>query len=395
MHAVKVFLCLLSLEACSVCSAAFAAGVADFDLNRNGLIEPGAEITGLLKSTITSEYKQIDTNRDGKIDATEVEAFDRKLDSDIADLIAEYNDFLADAEGLPIDEVQHFVYGPPAPASKPQRGEGRLLVRRDYENIGVRNDPKDPKTVQGAVVAYTRDYRNDNDIWQVRGSLMYLLRKDTGLAPTSSNGGVMSWSLIPGFSFDRLSNSNKRYADINSLTFRLGSEVEYMGGGFLEANYWRFHLAYATDFDFESGVMAAEVQWEPLDNDLAMGVARPIIGDLFEFRWRAMLHAEAGSVLDAGEKFWLVENEGFFRVGPKFHIDLWPLFADGVHLGLDWQYLQGFSGEPDYIRLFRSELSYALNKSGNYAIGFTYRNGCLPLTFEKVDDLTLGLSVKY
>ncbi|NTW94187.1 MAG: hypothetical protein HGB27_05860, partial [Chlorobiaceae bacterium] len=48
-----------------------------------------------------------------------------------------------------------------------------------------------------------------------------------------------------------------------------------------------------------------------------------------------------------------------------------------------------------HVRLFEGDISYALNEKGNYAIGLSYRKGRLPLTFEKVDDLTLGLSVKY
>lgn len=393
MKAVKLLLCFGLLAAISLISQAFATEMVDFDLNHNGLIEPGTEITVLMKSTIKSDYKEIDTNLDGQIDASEAQAFDHKLDDAIVKKLGEYTDLLKGAKGMSYDDVQYIVFGPPKP-TPPQMDSngGKWLLRRDYENIGVKDDAKDPKNVKGALLAYTRDYKNHNDIWQVRGTLMYLLRNE------NTNGkkrGVTAWSLIPGVSFDRLSNSNESFTDINSLTFRLGSEIEYMGGGFMESQYWRLNLAYATDFDLKSGVLAAEVQWEPIDNDLGIGVARHVFGDLFEFRWRPILHAEAGSVLNAGKKGWLLEDEGFFRSGPKLHVDLWPLFADRIHIGFDWQYLKGFSGKPDYISLFQSDLSYNLNKEGNYAISFVYRNGRLPITFDKVKDLTLGLSVRY
>jgi len=373
----------------------FAGGVDDFDANGNGLIEPGSEITALLKSTVTVPYAAIDTNRDGKVDRQESEALDRKLDEEISFRLEEYRELLGGTSGMPIADVNRFIGGIPPSSSPEASGNGRLLVRRDYENIGVMGQSKDPATVKGALVAYTRDYENRNDIWQIRGSAMYLLRSATGFAPSGDNGGVTAYSFVPGVSFDRVSNSNEHYADVNSLTFRLGSEVEYMGGGFFDAQYFRLNFACASDFDLDSGVLALEAQWEPVDTDIGMGVGRSAFGGLFDFRWRPILHAEGGRVVERGDKYWLVGNESFFRAGAKLHADLWPLFPERVRIGFDWQYLYGFSGYPGHVRLFESDISYALNEKGNYAIGLSYRKGRLPLTFENVDDLTLGLSVKY
>jgi hypothetical protein len=389
--AILLFFLLVSI------SPVHAAVVEEFDADGNGLIEPGSEITALLKSTVTVPYAAIDTNRDGKVDRQESEALDRKLDEDISFRLEEYRELLGDSAGMPIADVNRFIGGlPPSPAPSPAAaGASRLLVRRDYENIGVMGQSKDPSTVKGAWAAYTKDYENRNDIWQLRGSAMYLLRSETGFAPSGDNGGVTAYSFVPGVSFDRVSNSNENYTDVNSLTFRLGSEVEYMGGGFSDAQYFRLNLAYASDFDLESGVLALEAQWEPVDTDIGMGVARSVFGGLFDLRWRPILHAEGGRVIERGDKYWLVEDESFFRAGPKLHADLWPLFLERVRIGFDWQYLHGFSGYPGHVRLFEGDISYALNEKGNYAIGLSYRKGRLPLTFEKVDDLTLGLSVKY
>ncbi len=387
--AILLFFLLVSI------SPVHAAVVEEFDADGNGLIEPGSEITALLKSTITVPYAGIDTNRDGKVDRQESEALDRKLDEEISFRLGEYMDLLGGASGMPIADVNRFIGGLPTSAPPEASGNGRLLVRRDYENIGVMGQSKDPSTVKGAWAAFTKDYENRNDIWQIRGTAMYLLRSETGLAPSGDKGGVTAYSFVPGISFDRVSNSNERYTDVNSLTFRLGSEVEYMGGGFFDAQYWRLNFAYATDFDLESGVVALEAQWEPVDTDIGMGVARSVPGGLFDFRWRPILHAEGGRVIDRGDKYWLVEDESFFRAGPKLHLDLWPLFLERVRIGFDWQYLHGFSGYPVHVRLFEGDISYALNDKGNYAVGLSYRKGRLPLTFEKVDDLTLGLSVKY
>lgn len=373
----------------------YAGSVEEFDANGNGLIEQGSEITALLKSTITVPYAGLDTNRDGKVDCQESEALDRKLDEEISFRLEEYRELIGDAAGMPIADVRRFIGGLPASSPPAVSDNGRLLVRRDYENIGVMDQSKDPATVKGAWVAYTKDYENRNDIWQIRGSAMYLLRSETGLAPSEEKGGVTAYSFVPGVSFDRVSNSNASCMDVNSLTFRLGSELEYMGGGFFDAQYLRLNLAYASDFDLESGVLALEAQWEPVDTGIGMGVGRSLPGGLFDFRWRPILHAEGGRVIERGDKYWLVGDEGFFRAGPKLHLDLWPLFLERVRIGFDWQYLHGFSGYPGHVRLFEGDVSYALNEKGNYAIGFAYRKGRLPLTFEQVDELTLGLSVKY
>lgn len=376
-------------------TAVHGQDAADFDFNKNGRIDPGKEAKALLRHTNDKLFAKMDSNKDGTISNEERDDYQTKLDEELAyDLID-----IEDQGGMPVARANS-TYLLEAQKRKAQEGKPawlkNLYLRRSHEDIGILKDPKDVKKAEGVLLAYTRDKLDDNDIWQARGAAMYQFRKTTEFAPTSNQGGITAYSFLPSITFDRTTNDNNPDEEVDSLIFRAGTEIEYEGGSrWWHSQHTRFNLAYATDFDFDSAVWALETQWEPLNTDWAMGVSKLILNRSLDVRWRGILHAEAGYVVRDGGNSKLVENDSFFRIGPKLQLDIWPSFSDRLGLGFSWAYLKGVSGTPRNSRMFESDLKYLLTENGNIALSLSYRKGDVPLIQKDVDSVNLGFNIKY
>lgn len=373
----------------------FALDADDFDFNGNGKIDPGKESNIFLKHVNDKNFSKIDTNKDGEISNDEIDIYEKKLEEKITiDLI----DF-EDRNGLSVKQANMF-YLPDVLRKKEEKSKPEwvknIYLRRSHEDVGVLARPKDAKKVKGAIFAYTRDHEKSNDIWQAKGALMYNKRIPTEFIPTQDKGGITAYSILPSITFDRASNDNDEKKEVNSLVFRIGPQIEYMGGTSLfNSQYYQLNLAYATDFDFDSKVWAIEGQWEPVNTDWAMGVSKYVFNKALDIRWRGIIHMEMGRTTDVGDKEYLVEDDNFFRLGPALKFEVWPSFSDRLGLALSWSYLNGISGEPSHSRLFESELTYGLTEAGNVALSLSRRKGDVPLTKEKVDHFNIGFTVKY
>lgn len=390
----------LPLVLCISCTTAVVAQDAkDFDFNGNCQIDPGKEAEAFLKHAKDNLYRTIDSDKDGQISDAERDSYERAARKSIAEWLCDYDVLRDGRSGLPLEEANS-AFSPQfkkEPAEKKRAAwQENVLVRRSHEDVAILSEAKDFKKAEGSQFAYTRDYEDDNDIWQARGAVIYSQVVSTGFSPTRSMGGITAYSLLPSVSFDRVSNRNNRDKDVDSLVFRLGTEIEYSGGSsLLESQYWRANIAYASDFSFDSEVLALEAQWEPVVLGWGIGTSRAGLGDAIEYRWRGIVHAEVGRTLDTGDKTNLEEHETFFRLGPKLRLELWPRAIERLGIAVGWSYLEGVEGHPDSSELFESNLNYRLDESGHFMFTLSYRQGEVPLSQDDVKTLSAAISIKY
>jgi hypothetical protein len=268
-----------------------------------------------------------------------------------------------------------------------------LLMRRTYDERAISQaTPFDG--AQGALLSFTRDFENISDTWEAHGAIMYPVKViDEGYVTPVA--GIASLYAMPSITFDRISNNTDETKEVDSLVARLGVELGVKKIG-PPVQFFRAGLAYATDFDLESGVAAVEFDWEPVWSILGIGTSQPVPLLPLTYRLRTILHAKYGRVTATGNKD-LEKHDDFFRYGPKIQLELFPALPelDRLSVLIKYEYLEGSSGKPGHSDLFEVGMSYQLDDEGHLGLDLTYRNGDIPLTKESVDSLSFGLSVKF
>ena len=379
----------------SVISAnAATLDVAKFDRNGNGLIDKGEEAEALIKHSNDELFRKADTDYDGKISTTEQAVYDTDLTGKLSADLGDFEDEIEGTgkDGMSLPKAEEFA-GIDEPPSEPSWTDN-IYIRKSHEVLGILEEAKERSKAQGAVFSYARDHEADNGVWTAQGAAMYRFLKSTGFAPKSSEGGITAYAFVPSVTFNRLSNTKKDVKDIDSLVFRLGGQLEYMGGSnFITGQYFRLNATYGTDFGFDSDVIGVEAEWEPVILNWGIGVARRGFGGALDYRWRGILHAEYGKTLDVGEKDNLNEDETFVRAGPKFSIGLWPTAIDRVGINASWYYLRGFSGNPNSVSMLESSLEYSLDKEGRFKLVASYQDGEQLITLDKTKVFSVGLSI--
>lgn len=352
------------------------------DRNENGQID-GTELARCLLEAKKVQFTEIDRDGDGEVTPKDVKQF-------TTEWIGELKVGTGHPPPYSYDELREFLRIEP---ERPKRGLGGVLIQKSHQNITLveKKDPFDK--AEGAVFGYSRDGVEDTTTWQVKGAVLRPWRLGR---VEESRSWLSGFAVVPSLSFERVGTDGDGEDDADepdSLTGRVGILSElFMLGPSLQTI--QLTGAYATDFDFESGVVAAELTWEPSHNLRALGSYRSLGWEdsPLEWRWRVIAQSTYGSVLDAGDKENLVEDEEFLRVGPKVLIEL---LYEPVKATLGYEHWTGLSGEPDDVELFNGGLSMELDPQGHFTVEVLYQNGQLPLTLEDTEVFTVGLGVKY
>ena len=114
------------------------------------------------------------------------------------------------------------------------------------------------------------------------------------------------------------------------------------------------------------------------------------------FRWRPVAHAEFLHVADAGRSATLAAQSDRSYAGAIINAELFfggpleRLYFDTTY----WQMFNLTGGAPgfDYLQV---GANWGLDEAGHFALTAKYRTGNLPKTFQKVEDITVGLAAKF
>ena len=369
-----------------------------FDLDGDGFINK-EEYLAFIKHRDNEIYRLLDEDRDGKLFDKEpenqedkepenelikkIKAEVERIEADAEKFETDFNDFADTNEPkdkLSIKEAIEIAIEPTPKAPLPN-----LLgfqIREEYEDIRAFDKPNENfDRFNGASISFTSDFENDNDIFLAKGAIFRPIKISSNKAPSSDNFVLTGAVINPGVSFDRVDNSNSDDEDVDVLEFRLGSELEFSGGGLFDIQYLRVGLIYQTDFDFNRGIFGGELQWEPLKLGTGIGAAYKL-GPI-SFRWRPILHLEGG--------------EDYFRIGPKISLEVWPEEGplERFTLSADYEFYQTIINDSETRDLFDIGLTFRLDEGGNTTIDMGYRTGEVSLDAKDVDEFSLGFGVKF
>ncbi|MHC4414384.1 MAG: EF-hand domain-containing protein [Planctomycetota bacterium] len=406
------FLMLLALVAAATSVHRVACAQEDdnkdarhFDKNGDGYIdlkEAGAAIEHLVRRTERA-LSDLDRNQDGRITQEELDAYEKMIAAEVEDMRADYEDYVR--AGLPanpivrlllVDEFNRNYFEIETPTDEKKTAlPSNLLIRRTYDEQAI-VEAAPFSRARGALFSYTRDLAENKDNWEVRGAIMYPIQ--IGKDDWSDTSGLAALRIMPSVSFDRVMSGIGSSAEVDSLVPRFGLEATLKRTPF-RLQYLRANLAYATDFDLESGQVVGEFEWEPVEPHWGFGASQPfpVLGKVLEYRLRASLHLETGSVLSSGGRPGLVKDDTFVRVGPKLQLELFPTAPelDSLSFLVKYENFDTVSGDSKSTELFEAGLSYQLDDSGHLTIELAYRNGDIPLTADDTETFTVGLGVKF
>lgn len=364
-----------------------------FDKNGNGVIEDGDELRICILHSTYEHLRKFDSNADGTLDQSEQLALNDA--EEFVTALIDARDIIGGTAGIPVT--------PKTDGTKPPDDGKRFvakngfMLRSAYEAIGVLTAPKDPKKASGAQIGYVYNADNDEYTANLSGAVelfqSWRIKPDSTGRATIPPGTLREAAAVVGAEFNRKINSASPAKDINSLTFRAGGEVGIQGWGREDYHFFRSSIFDATDFDFYKQVVGAEFEYQPVYDPWGIGQFKPIMGSPVEYRWRPILHLEYQNVLDAGGSAELAQASDYLFAGPVLTGELsfgLPLFIDVKYWAM-WDLL----GNADPFQYLEVGANWDLDKEGHAALTAKYRNGNIPKTRQPVNDVTLGLTVKY
>jgi len=248
-------------------------------------------------------------------------------------------------------------------------------------------DPRKKNYPAAFVLSYTDDRVGKDDSFVALGDITWWSRPLSSLSRVDFKSSVdVATSKAPSESSIDLAVPLSRVWTFESRWLSsLGASIE---------------PKYTTDRDFRRDVVQITAVVAPSSiNFLRAGynttLGKPGVGYVnnFEFYWQPSLGIEYGKVNDAGGNaaLALIEASGEFKrvaASAEFKL-LWPR---RIPLSFNAAYTERLDLDEDWKRgFFTTGLQYDVAK--NFSLTLTYRKGRKPDTFEKVDDLLLGIGL--
>ena len=298
-----------------------------------------------------------------------------------------------------VTQIRHFKL--PGAAPKPLLPAG-FLLRSAYEQLDLGTDPKPGDKAQPANLSYAHNSLTDQDTWTAQGTLMRPFVPFEEKHPLVGAPYLSEIQIVPSVTFDRLTGSGVAITkQTDSLIFRVGSDTEFANVNMFNLlnglQNIRLNFSHATDFGFRSQVLGGEADWEPTDIGKALGDYKPLFGagSPFRYRLRLYLHSEAGSIVDPGRKAALATAaDQYARIGFFSQVEIQPSNFNRATLVVSYFDYESLMSNSVSAHLFTSGFTLGLDEAGSVSLQIKYRNGRLPITLDKVEDITVGLGLK-
>lgn len=269
-----------------------------------------------------------------------------------------------------------------------------FFLRRKYSDFRIHANPL-RAVAEGALISYTRDIANKSNTYQIKGNVSYPVYFKRNETFANRNTAYLDEAVIvPSVSFDYLKSTAKPVGNVDSLSFRLGSEWRIKNALFSTQYFWISPI-FTIDSKAKTKIFSGEAEWRPVARNLGIGQALPRkLNSFFYFRWQPKLHLEWGYVANSGGNVNIRHKKQFARIGPKVSADLWA--GDRTKFYANWEYLKKLTGSSRSQHLFNAGAEFTvLQNNPNFLFIVDYNFGKTPLVLQKTETLTLGIGVKF
>jgi hypothetical protein len=370
--------------------------LSNFDRNGNGVIDEGEEARIYFLHKNNEVYRKLDTNYDGKIDAKEVAAFEKKAAVKTEVVQHLYKDAVRAGHAIKAEKVL-----PPDPPKDGIERHAGIILRQSFDDVSIFSNPFDASDAQGASLDWSRDRTANTLKWSARGVLTVPITWER-TKPVVGKPYVQATTFAPYFQFERESASQDgvNNKDIQNLMFGVMSETAY--ANFLRAtHYVRFKTALLTDFSGTTKAWLGSANWMPVSNWANIGTPITLSPIDTTVTISPTYRAEYASNIGGSDLPIFAEHNQSLRIGPSVQFDFKPI--NPSFLLPDWlmnvRYTANFSWLKDtrthtHYNLSEYSLTYNLNKEGTIGLQTSYRRGKIVETGENINLIKVGLSVK-
>jgi hypothetical protein len=301
----------------------------------------------------------------------------------------------------------------------------------DRGNISFNSaeNPQAQEEDKAANFGWTRDGTADAEIWKGKGALylpmVYISESD---GPFGTNFQVLgyrnNWNVIyPAVRFERDSSKDGTDAEVNTLDFLVGWDMNFVESDTSDAKWLkdtlgnlagvvRFAAGVRTTFDFDHTTWLTEVNWLPVDKDNAINafLSERVVRDVGQAASLPALNPKV--ILKAfsaatQSRFILPDNKdsledvvplgfeaGFaIRPGDITSSELLRRLELSATYRGQWDVING----SDYHGLLDISLSLPFVEGDTTYAGWkvSYKRGDDLTSYEELDELSIGLEVKF
>lgn len=360
----------LSLVSTTVLAATFdASKVGRFDLNNDGLINPGKEARSL------APYQ------------------------DQMDAVAKGALFIAENEPDPNGGVPLTQFSSAKWFDVLQRAcqtDQRFFLR----DRAVDSSLLVPSLRKGggkqATLSATHNNLNNIWSWDVKGAITMLPYRNRCLVDGDWKGTDLTFNgaaIAPFVEFAGSGTSRNR--GDSSLRFGANIELQTIGGVFFDLQQFNILPYYQTDFGFDAEVYGVQASWQPVKLGSRLGgyIGLP---QKFNYWWTLQAEVDFLSVQDPGRTNLAADTEyGWLSAEIGGHAEYIPdsggpiVFAD-VSRTFRQDVLNSKSAN-----LTTATLGFYFDESRNTSLLLKYENGTAPKTLNRTDKVVLQFGIKY
>lgn len=359
--------------------------------------------------------RMYDTNENGKLDASELSKLNLDLQVNAEEELAIFSDDDATpddaSENILLDDVlvqlnQERRVPPTEEELEEQRIERKLEEQRDYTSNSLfylRNRGADISiragrvTANAASISYQRDGNSDTESGRITAAIGFLnrrdLKSDSDLAPQDGTTAFLSaFAYSASVAIDRSFDSRGRNFETDTLTFRLGGDLEIADPDGLPLQYFSGNVRYETDTRFETGLFGIEAAYEPFS--WFFRSSKPINDGNLTQRFTPTAQLDYGNVTSGRNN---ISYDSFFNLGYGLEYEL-AYRKDGKRLAsLVSNYSHFWNVENSNVDSIEwdTQLQFPLgsNENINLLIEHSYEDNSVTNTEE--NEFSVGLGLKF
>jgi hypothetical protein len=271
------------------------------------------------------------------------------------------------------------VLAAPNGAAKDADSPWRILLRQDWQDIGILAGPTPIDKATGASISYNDDHIASNRSWAVHGTgaIVYSIIDDRGPAPQTA---PFYRSFAAYATVNKLENSDARLVSKNVDTLTAGGALEVGWNNAREKtqNYLQFRGSTVNDRVKDTTAVTAAAAWIPVNNNLHIHHPEGLFG-IIGYSFDPQLLAQYASTTDRKNVLLFSGHNESLRLGPQLTLLLWPYVQDdsfwshvSANIAYHWWYEVLDGSQKDW---FKSSLTYNFDKDGNFGLTGSYQRG--------------------
>jgi hypothetical protein len=275
----------------------------------------------------------------------------------------------------------------------PQVLPGYFSLRQTVEDLPIPQSDSRFKGAKQASISLTDDKIAHKNSYTVDLAAGYTIGRSS-----FDEAGHVVGQVTPFFTYNQQTvrtSDPKKNVYANNLGFGVMGDVTFPTGwgGYQNVN---FYPKYVTSERNGAEVFSGTFVYTPMYGIPGIDSVLYIVPQALSFVFTPQLKEGVNDVVNAGGDITLLQKGSYYWIGPKLNL---TVFGEGVLEGFGYyatyEVYKVESGNIAHVENFQTAITYDFGKTKLMSVQLKYQKGRNLDTLERLDQLTLGLGVKY